>query len=90
LRLSGAGGGNITDMEPRRRSIDRHVRADAESIFVPVDELADAQIDDLVDLRSPDDGTSHAGRITERVDDSTRGEFFIVRLDDAPEADPDS
>ena len=77
-------------MEPRRRSIEHHVRADAESIFVPANELGDAQVDDLVELWSPTDGTTHAGRVTERVTDPARGEFFIVRLDDAPDLDSGS
>jgi hypothetical protein len=79
-------------MEPIRRwSIEQHVRADAESIFVPVAELAEGAVGDLVDIRSPEaDGAQHLGRIVEQVNDPTRGEYFIVRLDDAPDRDSGS
>jgi hypothetical protein len=79
-------------MDPSRRwSVEQHVRADAESIFVPLDELAGATVGDTVDVDAPGgEGPARLGRITEQVSDANRGEFFIVRIVDAPDPDPGS
>lgn len=80
--------GTLTTMaQPNQWSIDQDVREDAESIFVPVDQLPSGQTGDIVDFRSGPGGPRR-GRVTARWHDGQRGTFLTVRLDDAPDAPP--
>ena len=63
-------------------SVELHVRADAESMFVPVELLPDARPDDVVEITPPDCGTARRGTVTDHVDDDTRGSFLVVHLDE--------
>ena len=64
-------------------SVELHVRADAESMFVPVALLPEAQPDDIVELVPPDGGAPRRGTVTDHVDDHTRGSFLVVHLDES-------
>jgi len=66
----------------RRWSVTRSspVRADAEGLFVPVDDLADADVGDLVDVSGPDGDDARTGVIAERTE-SPSGTFFRLELD---------
>lgn len=70
-------------MTSRRWTVDQHVRADAEDVFVPADELADAEVGDVVEFVTGD-VPSRTGRVRSLLDDATRGRFFIVELDPPP------
>ena len=65
-------------------SVEQHVRADAERVFVPASAVVGAEIGDQVELRSPESDTIHHGRVIERVSDDGRGDFVIVALDVGP------
>ena len=72
-------------------SVDQHVHADAESIFVPAEHLDGAEQGDVVVVHDPDaSSTIRRGQVSERVTDVERGDSFIVRLDPAPPATGDS
>ena len=62
------------------------VRADAEGMFVPVDDLPDASIGDHVVIAGPDGDDRRTGVIIERTDSQGQS-FFRVDLD--TEAEPD-
>jgi hypothetical protein len=69
-------------MSQRRTwSIEYDVREDAESMFVPAELLPDAQPGDLVELRSAQPEVTRQGRVADRFDDESRGQFVTVRFD---------
>jgi hypothetical protein len=63
-------------------SIEYDVREDAESMFVPAELLPDAQRGDLVELTSAQPAVTRQGRVADRFDDESRGEFVTVRFDE--------
>jgi hypothetical protein len=65
----------------RTWSIEYDVREDAESMFVPAQLLPHAQPGDLVEMRSAQPPVSRRGRVADRFDDESRGEFVTVRFD---------
>jgi hypothetical protein len=74
--------GTTIGMSHRRTwSIEYDVREDAESRFVPAELLPRAQPGDLVEVRSAQPATTRQGRVRERFDDESRGEFVTVRFD---------
>ena len=73
--------------QPSTWSIEQDVRADAESIFVPTEQLPDADTGDIVEISSSVPLARRRGQMIDRVDDDERGAFVVVRLDppvDAP------
>jgi|tagenome__1003787_1003787.scaffolds.fasta_scaffold8009519_1 hypothetical protein len=69
-------------MAPARPwSVEQHVRADAERVFVPVEQLVGAAPGDAVEIHSPESVSAHTGQIIEQVSDEARGAFFIVQLE---------
>jgi hypothetical protein len=69
-------------MSQRRTwSVEYDVREDAESMFVPAELLPDAQPGDLVELRSTQPEVTRQGRVVDRFDDESRGQFVTVRFD---------
>jgi hypothetical protein len=69
-------------MSQRRTwSIEYDVREDAESMFVPAELLPDARPGDLVELRSAQPEVTRQGRVADRFDDESRGQFVTVRFD---------
>jgi hypothetical protein len=65
----------------RTWSIEYDVREDAESMFVPAQLLPHAQPGDLVEMRSAQPPVLRRGRVADRFDDESRGEFVTVRFD---------
>ena len=57
------------------------VRADAEGLFVPVEDLAGAAVGDSVVVSGPDGNDSRAGVIVEMTI-APSGQFFRLELDD--------
>ena len=72
-------------MEPsdRRWTVTRTspVRADAEGLFVPLDDLADARVGDGVLVSGPDGNDARTGVIAE-LTEAPSGRFFRLELDD--------
>jgi len=56
------------------------VRADADGLFIPVDDLADAAVGDAVVVSGPDGGDTRSGVIAELTDGPERP-FFRIELD---------
>jgi hypothetical protein len=65
----------------RTWSIEYDVREDAESMFVPAELLPHAERGDLVEMRSAQPAVTRQGRVADRFDDESRGEFVTVRFD---------
>jgi hypothetical protein len=65
----------------RTWAIEYDVRDDAESMFVPAQLLPHARPGDLVEMRSEQPPVSRRGRVADRFDDESRGEFVTVRFD---------
>jgi hypothetical protein len=57
------------------------VRADAEGLFVPVDDLAHAVVGDGVTVSGPDGNDVRTGVIAE-LTEAPSGRFFRLELDD--------
>jgi hypothetical protein len=66
---------------PTAWSIEYRLREDAESLFVPAELLPHAQPGDAIEIRSTQPPLTRRGRVTDRVNDETRGEFVTVELD---------
>jgi hypothetical protein len=66
---------------PTAWSIEYRLREDEDSMFVPAELLPHAQPGDAVEIRSTQPLLTRRGRVTDRVNDETRGEFVIVSLD---------
>ena len=60
--------------------IDQDVREDADSVFVPSEQLPLAEVGDAVTFTSELAG-ARTGRITGRLTDGRRGTFLTVELD---------
>ena len=69
-------------MAPSSWSLDQDVRADADSVFVPAEQLPGAAVGDAVTFRT--DHGARAGRVTALVEDVERGAFVAVELDQPP------
>lgn len=54
------------------------VRADADGLFIPVDDLVGAVVGDAVIVSGPDDADSRTGVIAERTDGQDRAFFRLV------------
>ena len=54
------------------------VRADADGLFIPVDDLAGAFVGDAVIVSGPDGGDARTGTIAERTDGPDRPFFRLV------------
>jgi len=67
--------------QPSTWSIEQDVREDAESIFVPTEQLPDADTGDIVEISSSTPVARRRGRLVDRVDDAERGTFVVVRLE---------
>ena len=70
-------------MAQQQWSVDQDVREDADSVFVPAEQLPHGAIGDVVRFTSGHAGT-RSGRITALVTDGERGTFFTVGLDRPP------
>ena len=57
------------------------VRADAEGLFIPIDDLADAAVGDRVIVSGPDGDDARTGVIAE-LTEAPSGRFFRLELHD--------
>ena len=71
------------DMRPKTWSIEYQVREDAESMFVPVELLPNAEPGDAVEITSVQPAVTRRGRVAGPAVADPRGDFVTVTFDEA-------